>query len=62
MLWLVPARLAVMWLGFAFDVLPHHGLHHTPQEDRFGEPVLTTPAGRELTAAERERLRELAAH
>ena len=28
-------RLAVMWLGFAFDFLPHHGLHLTPSEDRF---------------------------
>jgi ring-1,2-phenylacetyl-CoA epoxidase subunit PaaE len=32
---LLPMRLAVMWLGFAFDYLPHHGLHHTPGEDRF---------------------------
>lgn len=35
LLWLVPARLAVLWLGFAFDFLPHHGLHHTPEQDRF---------------------------
>ena len=34
-LWLLPARLAVIWLGFAFDFLPHHGLHRTPEEDRF---------------------------
>jgi fatty acid desaturase len=34
LLWLVPARLAVVWLGFAFDFLPHHGLHRTPEEDR----------------------------
>jgi ring-1,2-phenylacetyl-CoA epoxidase subunit PaaE len=32
---LLPLRLAVMWLGFAFDYLPHHGLHHTPTEDKF---------------------------
>jgi fatty acid desaturase len=34
-LYLVPMRLAVMWLGFAFDYLPHNGLHLTPSEDRF---------------------------
>jgi fatty acid desaturase len=51
LLWLVPARLAVMWLGFAFDFLPHHGLHHTPEEHRFrttrnrvGLERLMTPA------------------
>jgi fatty acid desaturase len=31
----LPTRLAVIWLGFAFDFLPHHGLHLTPTEDRF---------------------------
>ena len=34
-LYVLPMRLAVMWLGFAFDLLPHHGLHLTPSEDRF---------------------------
>jgi ring-1,2-phenylacetyl-CoA epoxidase subunit PaaE len=34
-LYLVPMRLAVAWLGFAFDYLPHNGLHLTPSEDRF---------------------------
>jgi ring-1,2-phenylacetyl-CoA epoxidase subunit PaaE len=34
-LYLLPMRLAVAWLGFAFDYLPHHGLHLTPTEDRF---------------------------
>ena len=34
-LYLLPMRLAVGWLGFAFDFLPHHGLHLTPSEDRF---------------------------
>jgi fatty acid desaturase len=33
-LYFLPVRLAVMFLGFAFDYLPHHGLHHTPSEDR----------------------------
>ncbi len=36
--WLVvfflPSRLAVLWLAYAFDYLPHHGLHHTPKEDK----------------------------
>ncbi|MBA2347821.1 MAG: fatty acid desaturase [Solirubrobacterales bacterium] len=36
--WLVvmflPSRLAILWLAYAFDYLPHHGLHHTPSEDR----------------------------
>lgn len=31
---LIPQRLAVLWLAYAFDYLPHHGLHHTPAEDR----------------------------
>jgi fatty acid desaturase len=35
LLYLLPVRLAVMWLGFAFDYLPHNGLHLTPSEDRF---------------------------
>ena len=35
LLYLVPMRLAVGWLGFAFDFLPHHGLSLTPSEDRF---------------------------
>ncbi len=32
---LVPQRLAVAWLAFAFDYLPHHSLHLRPEEDRF---------------------------
>ena len=34
-LYLLPMRLAVAWLGFAFDYLPHNGLRVTPSEDRF---------------------------
>ena len=34
-LFLVPMRLSIAWLGFAFDYLPHHGLHLTPEQDRF---------------------------
>jgi ring-1,2-phenylacetyl-CoA epoxidase subunit PaaE len=34
-LFLVPMRLSVLWLGFAFDYLPHNGLHLTPTQDRF---------------------------
>ncbi|MBJ7330732.1 MAG: fatty acid desaturase [Solirubrobacteraceae bacterium] len=30
----VPSRLAITWLAFAFDYLPHHGLHHKPAEDK----------------------------
>jgi ring-1,2-phenylacetyl-CoA epoxidase subunit PaaE len=30
----VPSRLAILWLAYAFDYLPHHGLHHKPSEDR----------------------------
>jgi fatty acid desaturase len=33
-LYYLPVRIAVMFLGFAFDYLPHHGLHDTPSEDR----------------------------
>jgi fatty acid desaturase len=31
----IPSRLAVLFLAWAFDYLPHNGLHHRPQEDRF---------------------------
>lgn len=31
----IPARLATLWLGFAFDYLPHNGLNLTAGEDRF---------------------------
>lgn len=31
---LLPCRLNVLFLGWAFDYLPHNGLHHTPSEDR----------------------------
>jgi fatty acid desaturase len=34
-LFLVPMRLSVLWLGFAFDYLPHNGLQLTPAQDRF---------------------------
>ena len=34
-LYFLPIRLAVLWLGLAFDYLPHHGLHHTPGSDKF---------------------------
>jgi ring-1,2-phenylacetyl-CoA epoxidase subunit PaaE len=31
---LLPQRLGIVWLAFAFDYLPHHGLHHRPTEDK----------------------------
>ncbi len=31
---LLPQRLAIVWLAFAFDYLPHHGLHLRPSEDK----------------------------
>jgi ring-1,2-phenylacetyl-CoA epoxidase subunit PaaE len=34
LLYVVPQRLAVLWLAFAFDYLPHHGLHLRPSEDK----------------------------
>ena len=34
-LYLVPARMTVTFLGWAFDYLPHHGLSSTPKENRF---------------------------
>jgi ring-1,2-phenylacetyl-CoA epoxidase subunit PaaE len=34
-LYILPTRFAIMFLGFAFDYLPHHGLHATPEEDRY---------------------------
>ena len=30
----IPSRIAILWLAFAFDWLPHHGLHHKPAEDK----------------------------
>jgi fatty acid desaturase len=37
LLWLIilPGRLNVTFLAFAFDWLPHHGLHETPDQNRF---------------------------
>jgi len=33
--WLLPARLAILALGWSFDYLPHSELHSVPTEDRF---------------------------
>ncbi len=30
----IPSRLAILFLAWAFDYLPHNGLHHKPTEDR----------------------------
>ena len=32
---LIPGRLTVTYLAWAFDYLPHAGLHHKPTEDKF---------------------------
>lgn len=47
----LPTRLNVAFLGFAFDWLPHHGIKYTPEEDkakttrnRIGLEWLMTPA------------------
>jgi len=34
-LYLIPVRLAVLALGWAFDYLPHHGLHATAAENNY---------------------------
>jgi ring-1,2-phenylacetyl-CoA epoxidase subunit PaaE len=31
---LIPQRLNIIFLAWAFDWLPHHGLHHKPTEDK----------------------------
>lgn len=33
-LFVIPQRIAFVWLAYAFDYLPHSGLHLTPREDR----------------------------
>ncbi len=35
LLYILPSRFSIMFLGFAFDFLPHHGLDAKPSEDRF---------------------------
>ncbi|HEX4110595.1 MAG TPA: fatty acid desaturase [Solirubrobacteraceae bacterium] len=34
LIYFLPVRLSIIFLAWAFDYLPHHGLHHTPEEDR----------------------------
>jgi fatty acid desaturase len=34
-LYLLPIRIAILVLGWAFDYLPHHGLHDTSEDNRF---------------------------
>jgi fatty acid desaturase len=33
-LYYLPCRLAILFLAWAFDYLPHNGLHHRPSEDK----------------------------
>ena len=35
-LFYLPVRISILALGWAFDYLPHHGLHETADENRFG--------------------------
>jgi fatty acid desaturase len=35
LLYLLPARLSLIFLAFAFDWLPHHGLDARPEQDRY---------------------------
>ncbi len=108
----IPSRVAILWLAYAFDYLPHRDLHHKPSEDRLkttrnriggerwvsplllyqnyhlvhhlhpvvpfykyiavwrrnetkyvqGDPALSTLGGREITADEYRRMRELVEH
>jgi ring-1,2-phenylacetyl-CoA epoxidase subunit PaaE len=30
----IPSRLTILYLAWAFDYLPHHGLHHRPSDDK----------------------------
>jgi ring-1,2-phenylacetyl-CoA epoxidase subunit PaaE len=30
----IPCRITILFLAWAFDYLPHHGLHHTPAQDK----------------------------
>jgi len=48
-LYLLPVRIAVMFLGFAFDYLPHHGLESTPAEDRLKSTRLRVGSERLLS-------------
>ena len=47
-LYLVPARMTVTFLGWAFDYLPHHGLGSTPKENRFEFVNLASQRARQL--------------
>ena len=47
----LPCRLAVLFLAFAFDYLPHNGLHHKPSEDRLKTTRNRVGAERLLTPA-----------
>lgn len=31
----LPSRLAILYLAWAFDYLPHHHLRHTPEQDKY---------------------------
>ena len=35
LLYFLPIRLSILWLGWAFDYLPHHELTARPQDDKF---------------------------
>jgi fatty acid desaturase len=48
-LYILPSRIQLLWLGYAFAYLPHHDLSHTPQSNRFRTTRLRVGAERLLT-------------
>ncbi len=47
----LPCRLNVLFLAWAFDYLPHHGLHHKPTEDKLKATRIRVGGERVLSPA-----------